>query len=115
MLMPDELQKLVPVMSAITIPAPLVMAELRASPIRSALVISISAGRVTTTGRAWARARCPVSLMSSSPPAIRARPATHVAAGYAAGLAPAAGRGRLWSGHEPARPRAHHRPTLVAR
>src|SRR5215831_4077652 len=92
MLMPDELQKLVPVMSAITILAPLAMAVFSASPTRSALVISISAGRVTTTGRVWAR--CPVSLISSSPPAIQARPATHVAAGYAAGLAPAAGRGR---------------------
>src|SRR5215831_11252896 len=92
MLMPDELQNLVPVMSATTIPAPRAMAELSSSPIRSAFVISISAGMVTTTGWAPVRARRLERPIGSSPPAIQAWPATHVAASYAAGDTSAAGR-----------------------
>src|SRR5262252_2577253 len=98
MLMPDESQNLVPVMSAITMPAPPAMAELSSSPTRSALAISISAGRVTTTGRAWARAGRRVSLISGSPP------------GFGPGSYPG-GRGlcgRPGSGHEPARPRQYY-------
>lgn len=47
---PDESQKTVEVKSAITTAAPRVMAEQSCSPTRSALAISISAGRRTATG-----------------------------------------------------------------
>src|SRR6185312_9343217 len=68
MLMPDELQNLVPVISATTMPAPPAMAALSSSPIRSALVTSISAGMVTTTTGAREGIRClerPISKLTS--------------------------------------------------
>src|SRR5215831_21234853 len=70
MLIPDELQNVVPVMSATTIPAPSAMAKLSSPPIGAALVTSISAGKVTTTGRAQGRVGGLEPPISSSPPLL---------------------------------------------
>jgi len=76
MLIPDESQNLVSVMSAMTVVTPGVNAAQSSSPTRPALEMSISAGKVTTT--ALTRLGCRGSRISSSPPmnqAAMSRPA----------------------------------------
>src|SRR5690348_10313760 len=114
--MPDELQNVVPVMSATTMPAPPAMAALSSPPIRSALVMSISAGMVTTTTGARAGIRClerPISKLTSGGSGWAQLP-TWPRVMRGTGSRPMTGRaglsaiGRPGSGHEPARPGQHH-------
>src|SRR5262249_53200666 len=68
MLIPDESQNLVAVMSAMTVPTPGAKAAQSSSPTLSALEMSISVGKVTTTDLAGAGSpRCGSRIRGSLP------------------------------------------------